>query len=53
MFKIGDVVRLKSDQTPMTVCSVENGSVKVIWLDNTLQVQEWYFNINMLVHSDK
>jgi len=47
-FKIGDVVRLKSDQTPMTVVYEEETFVVVAWLDNDRHIQEYKFDVNLL-----
>jgi len=48
MFKIGDVVRLKSDQTPMTVGYAGETFVVVVWLDNDRHIQGCHFDPNLL-----
>ena len=46
-FKLGDVVRLKGDDTTMTIDSFPSlnlDEVSCVWLDNDLHLQRAHFN---------
>jgi uncharacterized protein YodC (DUF2158 family) len=51
-FKIGEVVNLKSDKSnKMTVNEVNDGIVKCIWFDITVEIKERDFKFEVLEHS--